>query len=103
VTFVTSLPVEYYLDKIIEAGYSLGSLSQSPRGWEVILWSGPIGYSSYAASTADSPAKALHSAMLHLQTTGGTELDSNAPKIKLDLHSFIKSITPPAEPIKRRI
>ena len=91
------------LTLITVSGYSLGSLSQSPRGWEVILWSGPIGYSSYAASTADSPAKALHSAMLHLQTTGGTELDSNAPKIKLDLHSFIKSITPPAEPIKRRI
>ena len=85
------------------SGYVLGSLSQSPRGWEVILWSGPIGYSTYAAATADSPAKSIYSAYLHLRTTGGTELDSNAPKIKLDLHSFIKSITPPAEPIKRRI
>lgn len=85
------------------SGYTLGSLSQSPRGWEVILWSGPIGYSTYAIATADSPALALSTARLHLQSTGGTELDSNAPKIKLDLHSFIKSITPPAEPIKRRI
>jgi hypothetical protein len=91
------------LTLIAASGYTLGSLSQSPRGWEVILWSGPIGYSTYAAATANSPALAISAAMLHLRTTGGTELDSNAPKIKLDLHSFIKSITPPAEPIKRRI
>ena len=91
------------LTLIAASGYSLGSLSQSPRGWEVILWSGPIGYSTYSAATASSPAAAISAAMLHLQTTGGTELDCNAPKIKLDLHSFIKSITPPAEPIKRRI
>lgn len=85
------------------SGYSLGSLSQSPRGWEVILWSGPIGYSSYSASTAASPALALHSAYLDLRTTGGTELDCNAPKIKLDLHSFLANLVPPPEPIKRRI
>ena len=91
------------LTLIAASGYSLGSLSQSPRGWEVILWSGPIGYSTYAAATAASPAKALHSAMIDLQTSGGTELDSNAPKIKLDLHSFLANIIPPAEPIKRRI
>lgn len=91
------------LASIASAGYSLGSLSQSPRGWEVILWSGPIGYSTYAAATADSPALAISAAMLHLQTTGGTELDSNAPKIKLDLHSFLANIIPPAEPINRRI
>ena len=91
------------LTLIAASGYSLGSLSQSPRGWEVILWSGPIGYSTYAAATAASPAKALHSAMIDLQTSGGTELDSNAPKIKLDLHSFLANIIPPAEPINRRI
>ena len=88
---------------VTASGYTLGSLSQSPRGWEVILWAGPIGYSPYSASTAASPAAALHSAMLDLQTSGGTELDSNAPKIKLDLHSFLKNLVPPAEPIKRRI
>lgn len=88
---------------VTASGYTLGSLSQSPRGWEVILWSGPIGYSTYAAATANSPAKSIYSAMLHLQTSGGTELDSNAPKIKLDLHSFLKNLVPPAEPIKRRI
>lgn len=91
------------LTLIAASGYVLGSLSQSPRGWEVILWSGPIGYSTYAAATAASPAKALHSAMIDLQTSGGTELDCNAPKIKLDLQSFLANIIPSAEPIKRRI
>ncbi len=91
------------LAALASTGYTLGSLSQSPRDWEVILWSGQIGYSTYSTATADSPAKALEAARLHLQSSGGTELDCNAPKIKLDLHSFIKSITPPAEPIKRRI
>ena len=85
------------------SGYTLGSLSQSPRGWEVILWSGPIGYSSYAVATADSPALAIIHAITTLQTTGGIELDCNAPKIKLDLHSFLANLVPPAEPIKRRI
>jgi len=88
---------------IASADYQLGSLSQSPRGWEVILWSGPIGYSTYAASTAASPALALHSAYLNLRTSGGTELDCNAPKVKLDLQSFLANIIPPPEPIKRRI
>ena len=91
------------LASLASANYTLGSLSQSPRGWEVIIWSGPIGYSTYSVSTAASPALAITNAIVTMQSTGGTELDSNAPKIKLDLSSFLKSIIPPAEPIKRRI
>lgn len=91
------------LASLASANYTLGSLSQSPRGWEVIIWSGPIGYSSYAVATATSPADAITCAKNNMSSTGGTDLDSNAPKIKLDLSSFLKSIIPPAEPIKRRI
>lgn len=91
------------LASLAASGYQLGSLSQSSRGWEVIIWSGSIGYSTYASATASSPADAISTAMLHLRSTGGTELDCNAPKIKLDLHSFLKNLVPPPEPIKRRI
>lgn len=100
---VNRMTTDEALALIASSGYQLGSLSQSSRGWEVILWSGPIGYSTYTVATADSPALALESARLHMQATGGTELDCNAPKIKLDLHSFLKNLVPPPEPIKRRI
>lgn len=88
---------------IASSGYQLGSLSQSPRGWEVIIWSGSIGYSTYTVATADSPALALTLATESMHTTGGTELDCNAPKIKLDLSAFLANLVPPPEPIKRRI
>lgn len=97
------MTTDFALASLAAAGFTLGSLSQSPRGWEVIIWSGPVGYSSYTVATAASPALAITHAITTMQSTGGTELDCNAPKIKLDLSAFLANLVPPAEPIKRRI
>jgi len=57
----------------------LGSLSSSPRGWEVILWSGPIGYSTYGVGHGLTPSEALASAQSDLRTSPHS-LDCNEPK-----------------------
>lgn len=92
---------------LASAGYSLGSLSQSPRGWEVTLWSGPVGYSNYTCATASSPAIALTTALSDLRSTGGKSLECNEVIDKTEIRSALDSIlarlTPPSEPIKRRI
>jgi hypothetical protein len=60
--------------------YRLGSLSHTSRGWEVLLWSGPIGYSTYAVgSHPSSPYSALTSALLNLRDNPLT-LECNEPK-----------------------
>jgi len=61
------------------APYRLGSLSQSLRGWEVVLWSGQIGYSTYAATHGDSPSQALALAIAILDSGEGKTLDCNEP------------------------
>ena len=61
--------------------YTIGQIAQSPRGWEVTLWSGQIGYSSYACATATNLRSALSSAAT-LLSLGGTELESNLPVIR---------------------
>lgn len=89
------------------SGYVLGSLSQSPRGWEVTLWSGTVGYSNYTCATASSPAIALTAALSDLRSTGGKSLECNEVIDKAEIRSALDSIlarlAPPSEPIKRRI
>ena len=60
------------------AGYTIGQLSQTPRGWDIILWSGPIGYSTYATPAySPSPHTALLTAIDILDRGEGHTLACN--------------------------
>lgn len=101
------MTLESILAILAAESFQIGSLSQSPRGWEVTLWSGPVGYSNYTCATASSPAIALTTALSDLRNTGGKPLECNEVIDKAEIRSALDSIlarlAPPSEPIKRRI
>ena len=56
------------------------SISTSSRGWEVILWSGSIGYSTYGVGHGLTPSEALAMAQNDLSLSPHS-LDCNTLKL----------------------
>ena len=87
------------------AGYTIGQLSQTPRGWDIILWSGPVGYSTYASPAySPSPHSALLTAIDILDRGEGSTLACNAIATEATTSNLREILTrlKPAQPAIHR-
>jgi hypothetical protein len=76
-------------------GYRIGSASQSPRGWELTLWSGQVGYSDYVCTCHESLSRAIELAIDDFCDGKGKSLDSNLRKVTaFELNSILANLRP---------
>lgn len=76
-------------------GYRIGSAAQSPRGWELTLWSGQVGYSDYVCTSDLSLSRAIELAILQFDLGNGKSLDANLRKVTaFDLNSILANLRP---------
>jgi hypothetical protein len=76
-------------------GYRIGSASQSPRGWELTLWSGQVGYSDYVCTSHESLSRAIELAIDDFCDGKGKSLDSNLRKVTaFELNSILANLRP---------
>ena len=76
-------------------GYHIGNAAQSPRGWELTLWSGQVGYSDYVCTHHESLSRAIELAIDDFCDGKGKSLDSNLPKItSFELNSILANLRP---------
>jgi len=76
-------------------GYRIGNAAQSPRGWELTLWSGQVGYSDYVCTSHESLSRAIELAIADFDSGLGKSLDSNLPKItSFELNSILANLRP---------
>ena len=83
-------------------GYRIGNASQSPRGWELTLWSGQVGYSDYICTHHESLSRAIELAIGAFNSGLGKSLDANLPKVSsFELNSILANLRPKVK-IERR-
>lgn len=76
-------------------GYRIGNASQSPRGWELTLWSGQVGYSDYVCTCHESLSRAIELAIDAFDSDLGKSLDANLRKItSFELNSILANLRP---------
>ena len=76
-------------------GYRIGNAAQSPRGWELTLWSGQVGYSDYVCTTHESLSRAIELAIADFDSGLGKSLDSNLRKVTaFELNSILANLRP---------
>lgn len=76
-------------------GYRIGNAAQSPRGWELTLWSGQVGYSDYVCTTHESLSRAIELAIDDFCDGKGKSLDSNLRKVTaFELNSILANLRP---------
>ena len=76
-------------------GYRIGNASQSPRGWELTLWSGQVGYSDYVCTSDLSLSRAIELAILQFDLGNGKSLDANLRKVtSFELNSILANLRP---------
>jgi hypothetical protein len=76
-------------------GYRIGSASQSPRGWELTLWSGQVGYSDYVCTSHESLSRAIELAIADFDSGLGKSLDANLRKVTaFELNSILANLRP---------
>jgi len=76
-------------------GYRIGSASQSPRGWELTLWSGQVGYSDYVCTSHESLSRAIELAIDDFCDGKGKSLDANLRKVtSFELNSILTNLRP---------
>jgi len=76
-------------------GYRIGSASQSPRGWELTLWSGQVGYSDYVCASHESLSRAIELAIDDFCDGKGKSLDANLRKVtSFELNSILANLRP---------
>lgn len=77
------------------AGYRIGNAAQSPRGWELTLWSGQVGYSDYVCTCHESLSRAIELAIDDFCDGKGKSLDSNLRKVTaFELNSILANLRP---------
>ena len=82
-------------------GYRL-NLYSSARGWEVLLWDGPTGYSPYTVANDPSPTLALRRAIDSLDRGEGRILDCNQPAAgPPDLSALFADLIPQSSPLPK--
>lgn len=76
-------------------GYRIGNAAQSPRGWELTLWSGQVGYSDYVCTTHESLSRAIELAIDDFCDGKGKSLDANLRKVTaFELNSILANLRP---------
>ena len=76
-------------------GYRIGNAAQSPRGWELTLWSGQVGYSDYVCTYHESLSRAIELAIDDFCDGKGKSLDANLPKVSsFELNSILANLRP---------
>ena len=76
-------------------GYRIGNAAQSPRGWELTLWSGQVGYSDYVCTCHESLSRAIELAIDDFCDGKGKSLDSNLRKVTaFELNSILANLRP---------
>jgi len=76
-------------------GYRIGNAAQSPRGWELTLWSGQVGYSDYVCTSHESLSRAIELAIDEFDLGNGKSLDSNLRKVtNFELSSILSNLRP---------
>ena len=76
-------------------GYRIGNAAQSPRGWELTLWSGQVGYSDYVCTSHESLSRAIELAIADFDSGLGKSLDSNLRKVTaFELNSILANLRP---------
>jgi hypothetical protein len=76
-------------------GYRIGNAAQSPRGWELTLWSGQVGYSDYVCTSHESLSRAIELAIDDFCDGKGKSLDSNLRKVTaFELNSILANLRP---------
>jgi hypothetical protein len=77
------------------AGYRIGNAAQSPRGWELTLWSGQVGYSDYVCTCHENLSRAIELAIDEFDLGNGKSLDSNLRKVtNFELSSILSNLRP---------
>ena len=76
-------------------GYRIGNAAQSSRGWELILWSGQVGYSDYVCTCHENLSRAIELAIAEFDLGNGKSLDSNLRKVtNFELSSILANLRP---------
>ena len=76
-------------------GYRIGNAAQSPRGWELTLWSGQVGYSDYVCTYHENLSRAIELAIDNFCDGNGKSLDTNLRKVtNFELSSILANLRP---------
>jgi len=76
-------------------GYRIGNAAQSPRGWELTLWSGQVGYSDYVCTCHEYLSRAIELAIDEFDLGNGKSLDANLRKVtNFELSAILANLRP---------